>query len=130
MKYSQPAGIVAAIAVIAICYMPWVFIQSINVTVTGMQSDGTAFGKPGLLNIAFSILSIIFFSIQKIWAKRTNPFITTINMAWALRNYLLISTCQGGECPDKKAGIFLLLIASGVMLVMSLLPKLKVPGEK
>lgn len=51
-------------------------------------------------------------------------------MAWALRNYLLLSTCQGGECPDKKAGLFLLMIASGIILAMSLLPKLNVPGEK
>jgi len=130
MKYSQVAGIVSAIAVIAICKMPWIYISSIRVTVTGLYSGGTSFGKPGLLNIAFAILSIIFFSIQKIWAKRTNVFIVTMNFAWSLRNYLLLSTCQSGECPEKKAGLYLLVLASLLMLLTSFLPKVKIPEER
>lgn len=130
MKYSQIIGVIAAIAVIAICFMPWVYIASINTTVTGLHAEPTSFGKPGLLNIAFAALSIIFFSIQKIWAKRTNVFIVTINFAWSLRNFLLLSTCQSGDCPEKKAGLFLLLIASFIVLLMSFLPKINVPEEK
>jgi len=130
MKYSQVIGIISAVAVIAICYMPWVYISSVHVTVTGLHAEGTSFGKPGLMNIAFAGLAIIFFSIQKIWAKRTNVFIAAINFAWALRNFLLLNTCQGGECPEKKAGLYLLFITSFIMMVMSFLPKMKVPEEK
>jgi len=130
MKYSQIVGIFSAIAIIAICFMPWIFIQSIHATVTGLYSEGTSFGKPGLLNIAFSALSIIFFSINKIWAKRTNVFIVTLNFAWSVRNYLLLSTCQSGECPEKRIGFYLLLFASLLMLIMSFLPKIQIPEEK
>jgi hypothetical protein len=130
MKYSQIAGIVSAVAVIAICYMPWIYIPSIHVTVTGLYSDGTSFGKPGLLNIAFAVLAIIFFSIPKIWAKRTNVFIVTVNFAWALRNYLLLSTCQSGECPEKKTALYLLVLTSLLMLLMSFFPKVNISEEK
>jgi hypothetical protein len=130
MKYSQLAGVACAIAVIAICYLPWAFISSIHVTVTGLYAQGTSFGKPGLLNIAFSALAMVLFSIQKIWAKRTNVFIVTLNFAWALRNYLLLNTCQSGECPEKKAGLYLLLFVTLLMLIMSFLPRIKIPDEK
>jgi hypothetical protein len=130
MKYSQVIGIISALAIIAICYMPWVYISSIHFTVTGLHAEETSFGKPGLLNIVFAGLAIIFFSIQKIWAKRTNVFIVTINFAWAFRNFLLVSTCQSGDCPEKKAGIYLLLIVSLIMLLMSFLPRIKLPEEK
>ena len=63
MKYSQLIGIGLAIALIAICYLPWIYISSIRITVTGLHSEGTSFGKPGLVNIAFAGLAIIFFSI-------------------------------------------------------------------
>jgi hypothetical protein len=95
-----------------------------------LHAEGTSFGKPGLLNIAFAGLAIIFFSIEKIWAKRTNVFIATINFAWALRNFLLLSMCQSGDCPEKKSGLYLLLITSFIMMLMSFLPKIKVPEEK
>jgi hypothetical protein len=130
MKYSQSAGIISAMALVAICYLPWVYISSVHTTVTGLHAEGTSFGKPGILNVAFAGIAIIFFSIPKIWAKRGNVFIVTINFAWAMRNYLLLSTCQGGECPDKKAGIYLLVLASLIMLVMSFFPTVKLPKEK
>ncbi len=130
MKYSQLIGIGLAIALIAICYLPWIYISSIRITVTGLHSEGTSFGKPGLVNIAFAGLAIIFFSIQKIWSKRTNIFMVTINFAWALRNFLLLGTCQSGDCPEKKVGLYLLLVLSFLMLLMSFLPRISIPEEK
>jgi len=106
--------------------MPWTFIASKNITVTGFSAEGTSFGKPGYLNVILSFVCLIFFIIPKIWAKRTNVFIAAINLAWAFRNYLLLSSCLLGECPEKKAGLYLLLLASVIMQAMALLPKINV----
>jgi len=130
MRYSQLIGIIAALALIGICYIPWVYITSIQSTVTGLQSAGTSFGKPGLLNIVLSVICILFFIIPRIWAKRTNVFFGTINFAWAIRNYFILTTCMSGECPEKKAGLYLLLITSFIILVMTLLPKMEIAQEK
>jgi len=126
MKHSQLIGIIAVFALIGICFMPWTFIVSQNITVTGFSSAGTSFGKPGYLNVVLSVVCLIFFSIPKIWAKRTNVFIAAINLAWAFRNYLLLSGCLLGECPEKKAGLYLLLLAAGIIQVMALLPMMNV----
>jgi hypothetical protein len=130
MKHSQLIGIIAVLALIGICFMPWVFIASKNIIVTGFEAPDTSFGRPGYLNVILSTVCLIFFIIPKIWAKRTNVFIAAINLAWAFRNYLLLSSCLLGECPEKKAGLYLLLLVAGVIQVMALLPKLDVEETK
>jgi hypothetical protein len=130
MKYSQLIGLLSALAITGICFMPWIYIGSIHTVVTGLQAEGTSYGKPGLLNIFLSALCIIFFIIPKLWAKRANVFIATINFAWAVRNYILLTTCLAGECPQKKAGLYLLVLASLTVLVMGFLPKISVESEQ
>lgn len=130
MKYSQLIGMLAALAIMGICFMPWIYISSVHTTVTGLQAKGTSYGKPGLLNIFLSAICIIFFLISKIWAKRVNVFIATINFAWAVRNYILLTTCLGGECPEKRAGLFLLVLAALIVLIMSFLPKITIKSQE
>ena len=129
MKHSQLIGIIAVLALFGICFMPWIIIESQHITVTGFASGNTSFGKPGYLNAVLSFVCLVLFAVPKIWAKRTNVFIAAINLAWAFRNYLLLSSCMLGECPEKKAGLYLLLLASAVIQAMALLPKLPVPVE-
>lgn len=126
MKYSQQIGVVTALALILTCFMPWTYLPARDITVSGVKAIGTGFGKPGMLNIILALCSIFFFLVPKIWAKRTNVFIAAIGLAWSIRNYLLVTTCYAGECPEKKAGIFLLLLfAIGVQL-MAFFPKMDV----
>lgn len=125
MKYSQSIGIIAVLLLVATCFFPWSFIVSRQITVTGLHAPGTDYGKPGLLNIILSCLMLVFFSIRTIGAKRTNVFIAAFNLAWSVRNYLLLSACMMGECPEKKAALMILLILSGIIMLMALLPKLQ-----
>ncbi len=122
MKYSNYIGVIAASAIIAVCFMPWVYIPSIQTTITGMSADKTNFGSPGLMNIILCIFAVILFIIPRIWAKRVNLFMGTFNLAWSIRNFLLITQCQVGECPEKQTGIYFLLALSGVLLLMTFIP--------
>ncbi len=130
MKYSQTIGLVACLALIGVCFMPWCFIASKDIIVTGLYAKGTNFGKPGLMNIIFSALLAILFIIPKIWAKRINMLVGALNIAWAFRSYLLLTSCDGGDCPEKKTGIFLMLILSAVILLMTFLPKIVLPEDE
>lgn len=129
MKYSQVLGVVIAILVIGICFLPWSVVTEHNIIVTGMNAKGTDFGKPGLMNIVFSLIMILLFCIQKIWAKRTNLFIGAINFAWSVRNYLLVTTCYFGECPEKKIGLFALLIFAFGAMLMTFFPQIKIEED-
>ncbi len=125
MKYSNYIGIAAAAALIAFCFFPWVYIQSVNTIVTGLRAEHTNFGKPGLLHIILAVISIVFFVVQKIWAKRINLFVCTFNLAWSIRNFLIVTQCEQGDCPEKRAGIYAVVLLSILMLVMSTLPEMK-----
>ncbi|HEX8277094.1 MAG TPA: hypothetical protein VF540_00300 [Segetibacter sp.] len=132
MRYSNYIGIIAAIVLIGCCFLPWVHIDSIKTTITGIRTEPTNFGKPGLLHIFFSFVSIILFLLPAIWAKRTNLFMGAFNFAWSIRNFLLMSHCELGECPHKLLGIYTIIPLAALLLIMTLLPdiKLKDPADE
>jgi hypothetical protein len=115
-------GTAAALVLITACFMTWVIIPSKNITVTGIDATGTTFGKPGYFHFITSFFFLLFTFIPRIWAKRTNLLVTALNMAWAVRNYFVVTMCREGDCPEKYAAIYLILAASLFMLVSALLP--------
>jgi hypothetical protein len=123
-------GLLATIALVTACFFPWVFIESKNITVTGLDTTGTSFGKPGYFHFVLAAFYLIFHFTPRIWAKRINLLIAALNVGWALRNYFLISACAGGECPEKKAALYIVLISSLLMLTAALLPKINFQERK
>lgn len=126
MKYSNFIGVGAAVCLIAVCFAPWVYIEPLRLTLTGFQTNGTFYGMPGLMNVIVSIIAIVCFLLPHLGAKRTNLFICAFNLAWSVRNYLIVTQCQLGECPEKRFGIYALVSLAIVMMLMSLFPKVKV----
>ena len=124
MKYTQTIGLLASLLLMVVCFLPWTYIASEQLTVTGFQATGTNFGKPGLFNITMGCIMAILFAVPAIWSKRTNVFIAALNLAWSFRNYLLVSACMMGECPEKKPALYTLVILSILLQLMSLLPKM------
>lgn len=130
MRYMKWIGLAAAVLLVVSCFTPWVFIESRNITVSGIDATGTNFGKPGYFNLLMGFFFLLFHFIPKVWAKRSNLLITALNLGWAIRNYFIISMCRGGECPEKEAGIYLMLLASLIMIVTALFPDIKLKEEK
>jgi hypothetical protein len=125
MRWMKWTGLIASVLLIVSCFLPWVVIAYKNIIVSGVESTGTNYGKPGYFNFVLAFFFILFSLIERVWAKRCNLFIVAINMAWAIRNYIMITTCYGGDCPDKKIGLYLMLIASAVMLLGAFFPGIK-----
>lgn len=126
MKYSQQIGAVLALLTILTCFLPWSYIPSLDITISGMQTAGTQFGKPGILHITFCLVAFIMFLIPRVWSKRTNIFVCAINLAWGLKNFLLYSMCSAGDCQQKRFGIYLMLLFCILLIVMAVLPKITV----
>ena len=126
MRWMKWLGLVSALLLIFSCFFPWVIIISKGITVRGVDSTGTNFGKPGYFHLFLCFLFIVFNFIERIWAKRINIFVVAINLAWAIRNYIMISACQGGECPEKKIALYMVVLASILMLVTALFPDIDV----
>lgn len=105
-------SILAAISIIIACFFPWVRVPGKDVFFGGFYSSNENYGKPGLLHVVFSGLVILFLLINKVWSFRLAFFISAINIAWALRNYMIMSTCRGGECPEKLTALYVVAAAS------------------
>jgi len=124
MKYSQYIGIVACLVVLTCSFLPWSIVVSEHITISGFDTTGTRFGRPGLFLNFFTGSAMLLFAIPTIWAKRTNIFIGALVFAWSIRNYILVSTCLMGECPVKQPALYVLVTASFVVMIMTLLPKI------
>lgn len=130
MKYSQWIGVVAALVLIGACWLPWAYYPDLNKSFTGFFSQLNRYGKPGKVLVFFSILSILLFLIPKVWAKRANLLVAGITIAWAIKCYISYSGCYEGICPQKLAGLWIMLGASVVVLIMTFLPDLSVKEDQ
>ena len=72
-----------------------------------------------------AVIALIFMLLPKLWAKRVNLFLCALATGYAIKTYIQFSSCYGAYCPDKQAGIYLMLISSVFMLVAAVFPELK-----
>lgn len=129
IRYSKYIGLAAAALLIASCFTPWVIIKD-TIVVSGVDATGTSYGKPGYFNLLMTALFCFFTVLPRVWAKRANLVVVAFNIAWAIRNYFLLTTCQGGDCPVKQTGLYLVLLASFIMLLSALFPGMQLPAKK
>jgi hypothetical protein len=116
-------GLMACITLIACCFMPWTFYPDINKTFTGFFSEQNIYGKPGVFLVPIAIGAIVLLLLPKLWAKRTNLFWCALGLGYAIKAYINYTSCYGaGFCPEKRTGIYLMLISSIVMLTSAIFP--------
>jgi hypothetical protein len=113
-------SILMAMAVIAACFFPWVIIENRDIYFGGFDSTNQNFGKPGLLHVVLCSIVIVLLLIGRIWSIRIAFIFCALNIAWALRNYVIISACRGGECPQKQPALYIILFSS-LLLALFLL---------
>lgn len=124
------AGLLAALGIFGAAYLPWVYIESRNLTFTGVDTTGSNFGSPAYIHFIFAGLFGLLTLVPRLWAKRANLLVVALNLAWALRNFFMIASCAGGECPVRKAGLLLTLAASFIMLLSALFPDMKIREQR
>lgn len=109
-------------------FLPWVHIPTLDLTLDGFHgtiNEKLSFGKQGLVHGFFLFCMIILFATRRVWAKRVNMFVGMLNLAWAIKNFLLFSTCRP-ECPERQPALYLLIVFAIVIFLMTLLPRLPV----
>ncbi len=130
MRYMKWIGLLAALLLTASCFTPWIFIGSKNITISGVDATGTNYGKPGYFHFFLTAVFLFCTFMPRVWAKRINLLVTALNLGWCLRNFFILATCSGGECPVRQTGLWLSLLASVLMLISALFPDMKVQAKK
>lgn len=123
MKYAHWIGCVSCLLLIAGVFQPWIFIPSVKLTITGWHAEGTNFGKPGLVPLVLSSCMALLFLIPKVWSRLITILMATVQLAWMIRNYILLTTSFIGEVPDKTWVLQSLIPISLVIIIMSFLSR-------
>jgi hypothetical protein len=123
-------GLLMAALLITACFFTWVSVEGKNFSVGGFYSTGNhRFGSPGLLHVFFCVLYILFVLINRVWSVRLAFFIAAFNMAWAVRNFILISACSGGVCPEKHTALYVILIGSILLIAFTIFAEARVKKD-
>ena len=130
MKYSQWIGIGAVALLIVACFLPWAWYPDLQKDFTGFYSEKNIYGKPGRVFMVLAVPALGCFLIPRVWAKRWNLFTAGLIAAYAIKSFILFSGCYSGTCPQKKEGLWLMLFASVVVLVMAVFPEMKLKKMK
>ena len=126
----QWIGLVACVLLLVACFMPWAYYADIRETFTGFYSYKNEYGRPGKFLSFTAIAGFILMYLPKVWAKRVNLFLCAIALGYAIKTYILFTSCYNAYCPEKKAGIYLMLICTGLMLLAAIFPDLKMRNKQ
>ncbi len=129
MKYNKIIGFVACALLILSCFLPWTYYADLNKTFNGFFSEENNYGKPGKFFVFFAVASMVLIYLDKIWAKRVLLFLAALNIGYLIKTYILFTSCYNTYCPEKKAGLFLLILSSVLIMIISIFPDLKIESE-
>jgi hypothetical protein len=128
-KTIQIIALLSSIAIIAVCFIPWVHYNSINTTFTGYNvkrfSTGVYYGRAGIIITIFASISFVCAALPYVFLKRLNMFLTAFLLAYTLRTYVIFTGSLFDGEVETKAGIYLINILALIMLACSIFPNLK-----
>jgi hypothetical protein len=129
-KYLQRIGLVACLMLVIVCFMPWTYHDDLKENFTGFYSHDNHYGKPGMFLTLIAVLAFILMYLPKVWAKRTNLFVCALGVGYAIKSFILFTSCYNAYCPEKKAGIYLMMLTTVIMLIAAVFPDLKMKEKK
>ena len=110
--------------------MPWTYYADLNKTFTGLFSENNAYGKPGRFLIFFAVASGALILLSKLWAKRAHIFLSALFTGYAIKSYILFTSCYNAYCPEKRTGIYIMLYSAIVILIACVFPNMKIVDSK
>ena len=122
-------AIVASLALIATCFIPWVHYNSIDTTFTGYNvkqfSTGVYYGKAGIIITRLCVVNLLCTLAPFIVVKRINMFVCAFLVAYSIRTYIVFTGSLFEGEVVKLAGIYLIVLLSILLVICSLFPYLK-----
>lgn len=114
----------SALALLAIaCTMNWAYYPDLEKHFTGFFSEGNRYGKPAYLLLTLGSLSTLMAFLMPTWAKFTGLLAAGLNLAYAIKTIFSFGMCYVAICPEKKAGIWLMLLSAALLLLASMFPR-------
>src|SRR5687768_965566 len=120
MRWMKWLSILAGLVMIASCFFTWIVVPEKGITISGINAEGTTYGRPGYVNLILCSLFIVLTLVPRVWAKRCNLGVAAVNVSWTFRNYLLLSRCEAGDCPQIQPMFWVFIVSSLVIMTGAL----------
>lgn len=121
------ASLVLCIALVIVCFIPWVHYNSINETFSGYHVTrfvtGVYYGRAGLVITIFSAIIFLLNLLQNTAAKTVSLFLCALLFAYTIRTYILFTGSLFEGEVTKLPGIYLIVFISAAILVCSAFTK-------
>jgi uncharacterized membrane protein YjjP (DUF1212 family) len=130
MKYYKIIGFIACALLVISCFLPWAYYPDLHTSFTGFYSEQSMYGKPGKVFIFFAVCCLVLILINQVWAKRTCIFFAAFNMGYLIKTYVLFTSCYNTICPQKQYGLYLLILSSVLLMIVSVFPNMKLKNEQ
>ena len=121
MKKQRTAGIIACTLLIGSCFMHWAWYPDVKEFFTGFYSKQNYYGRPGMLLGFFAGTGILFYLLKKAWSDRLNLIFSALCTAYSITSFLRFSSSYDGFVPEKQTGIYVMLVAAIVHMVIAVL---------
>jgi hypothetical protein len=129
VRYSKWISFFAFVLLLVACFLPWTYHADVNQDFTGFYSAKNIYGKPAKLLLIFAGITTLCAFVPVLWMKRTALLVGGLNVAYGIKNFLLFGSCYLGYCPEKKIGLFLMLLSTVLVFLMSFFPDGKVKSK-
>lgn len=127
MRLKTILSLLAVASLTGACFLPWLRFAAKGIVFSGMDEMkmvvGTTFtkeinwGRPASFHLFWAAVFLSFLFIKKGWAKWVLLAAAAFNIAWTVRNFLLLPACGGGsDCPERAAGLYVLPFAALLLL--------------
>lgn len=126
MKNYKLIGLFTCALLAVSCFLPWAYYSDLHKSFNGFFSEQNVYGKPGIVFMFIAVVSIILIYTNRIWAKRLHIILCLLNIAYLIKTYILFTTCYATLCPQKEYGLYLLILSSILLMVVSVMPDMKI----
>ncbi len=124
--YSKWIALLASVLLIIACFLPWAYYPDIDKVFTGFFSEKNLYGKPGKWLTVMAVISALCHFLPQVFYKRLNLLLMALNLAYAIKSYIIFAACYHGYCPEKRIGIYLMLFSSILLMAAAVFPSGKV----
>ena len=125
-KHSKWIAVLGSALLILSCFLPWAYYPDLDKVFTGFFSEKNTYGRPGKWLTVMAILSLLCHFLPQVFYKRLNLLLMALNLAYAIKSYIIYAACYHGYCPEKRIGIYLMLLSSILLMIAAVLPSGKV----
>jgi hypothetical protein len=122
-KHSPWISLAAYGLLVAACFMPWTYHADLGKHFTGFFSEANTYGKPAKFLLSLGGVCVLFSLLPMLWGKRAGLFLAGLNLAYSIKTFLVYGSCYRGYCPEKQAGLYLMLASTALLMLASMFPK-------